>query len=141
MSSRDVKGWIPRLELFPHRESIGNGDSPLGRLFHGSLDSINIDLTKIRPGFFIVRGVIVNNMLVGPDYMLISPDSWKRGQWLGRVIRNIESLDCPLGIIPKFIKIRIKRKSLIGVIGPRRLPITRWVGEVQDRRIPFMGSC
>ena len=44
------------------------------------------------------------------------------------------------GVIPKFIKIRIKGKSLIMVIGPRRLPITIWVGEVQDRRIPFMGS-
>ena len=61
----------------------------------------------------MVRSVIVNNMLVGPDNMLISPDGWKRGQWLGQVMQNIETLYCPLGIIPKFIKIRIKGKSLI----------------------------
>ena len=51
------------------------------------------------------------------------------------------SLYFPLGVIPKLIKVRLKGKSLIRVIGPRRLPITRWVGIVQDRRIPFMGSC
>ena len=127
--------------MLSHSKSIENGDSLLGRLFHGFLDSINIDPTKIRPEVFIVRGVIVNNMLVGPDNMLIGPDGWKRGQWLGRVIKNIESLDCPMGIIPKFIKIRIKGKSFIGVIKSSRLPFTRWVGELQDRRIPFMGSC
>ena len=54
--------------------------------------------TKIRPEFFIVRGVIVINMMVGPDNMLIGPDSWKRGPWLGRVIQNIESLDFHWGI-------------------------------------------
>ena len=70
----DVECWIPRLEVFSHRESIGNGGSPLGTLFHGFLDSINIDQTKIRPEVFIVRGVIVDNMLVGPNNMLIGPD-------------------------------------------------------------------
>ena len=35
----------------------------------------------------MVRGVIVRNMLVGPDNMLIGPDGWKRGQWLVRVIQ------------------------------------------------------
>ena len=46
-----------------------------------------------------------------------------------------------MGVVPKLIKARIKGRSLIRVIGPRRLPITIWVGIVQDRRIPFMGSC
>ena len=32
-----------------------------------------------------------------------------------------------MGVIPNFIKIRVKGKSLSGVIGPRRVPITRWV--------------
>ena len=70
----DVKCWIPRFEVLSHRESIGNGGSPLGTLFHRFLDSINIDQTKIRPEVFIVRGVIVDNMLVGPNNMLIGPD-------------------------------------------------------------------
>ena len=35
-----------------------------------------------------------------------------------------------MDVIPKFIKIRFKGQSLIGVIGTRRIPITRWVGEV-----------
>ena len=30
-----------------------------------------------------------------------------------------------MGVIPKFVKVRVKGKSLSGVIGPRRLPITR----------------
>ena len=43
--------------------------------------------------------------------------------------------------MPKLIKVKIKGRSLTRVIGPWRLPITRWVGIVQDRRIPFMRSC
>ena len=122
MSSRDVKCWTSRFDVLSHRESIGNGDFPSGRLIHGFLDNINIDPAKLRFEFFIISGVIVDNMLVGPDNMLIGSDGWKSGQWLGRVIQTIESLDNPM---PKFIKIRIKGKSLIGVIGSRRLPITR----------------
>ena len=38
-----------------------------------------------------------------------------------RVIQNPESLYCPLGVIPKLIKIGIKGRSLIRVIGPWRL--------------------
>ena len=82
MSSRDVKGWISRLEVLSHRESVGNGDSALGRLFHGFLQSINIVPTKIRPELSIVRGVTVDNMLVGPDNMLVGPDGGKGGQSL-----------------------------------------------------------
>ena len=74
MSSRNVKCWISRLEVLSHSEGIGNGESPLGRLIHGFLDSINIDPTKIRPELFIVRGVSIDKMLVGPDNTLIGPD-------------------------------------------------------------------
>ena len=74
MSPRNVKGRIPRLKVLFHRECIGYGCSPLGGLFHGFVNSINIDPTKIRPEFFIVRGVIIDNMLVGPDNMLVGPD-------------------------------------------------------------------
>ena len=75
MSPRNVKGWIPRLKVVFHREGIWYGDSPLGGLFHGFLNSINIDQTKIRPEFFIiVRGVIIDNMLVGPNNMLFGHD-------------------------------------------------------------------
>ena len=74
MSPRNVKGWIPRLKVLFHREGIGYGCSPLGGLFHGSLNSINIDPTKFGPEFFIVRGVTIANMLVGPDDMLVGPD-------------------------------------------------------------------
>ena len=54
-----------------HRECTGYGDSPLGGLLHGFLDSINIDPTRIMPKLFIVRGVIVDNMLVRPNNMLV----------------------------------------------------------------------
>ena len=37
-----------------------------------------------------------------------------------------------MGLIPKFIKIRVKGKSLSVVLGPRRLPIT--LTGVQSRR-------
>ena len=65
------------------QEGMGNGDSSLGGLCHSFLDSINIDPTKIKSEFFIVRGVIVDNMLVGPDNMLVGPDGRTRGQWQG----------------------------------------------------------
>ena len=80
MSSRDVKCSIP---VVSHKESIGNGDSPLGGLFNSFLNSINTDPTKIRPENFIVRCVIVNNMLVGPNNMVLSPDGWKIGHVMG----------------------------------------------------------
>ena len=76
-------------------------------------------------------------MLVGPRDMLVGPNGWKRHDWLGRFIQDIESLDCPMGIIPKFIKVRVKGKSLSGVIDPRRLPITRWVCKLQLARSPL----
>ena len=63
-----------RVMVHFHGKGIGYGDSPLGGLFHGFLNSINIDPNKIRPEFFIVRGVIIDNMLVGPDNMLVRPD-------------------------------------------------------------------
>ena len=66
--------WIPRFKVLFHREGIGYGGSPLGGLFHGFLNSVNIDATKIRSELFIVRAVIVDNMLVGPDNMLVGPD-------------------------------------------------------------------
>ena len=62
------------LRWFFHRECIGYGDSPFGGLFHGILNSIKIDPTKIKPEFFIVRGVIIDNMLVGPNDMLVNPN-------------------------------------------------------------------
>ena len=96
----------------------------MGRLFHGFLNSVHIDPTKIRPEFFLVRGVIGHE-----------GRTW--GQGGRRVIQNTDILYCPLGVIPKLIKVRIKGRSLIRVIGPSILPITRWVGIVQDRRIPF----
>ena len=83
MSPRNVKGWIPRLKVPFHRESIGYGDSPLVGLFDGFLKSIHIYPTKIRPEVFIIMCVIANNMLDGPDNMLIGSDGGKRGQWLG----------------------------------------------------------
>ena len=74
MSSRDVKCWLPRLKVLFHRESIGNGDFPLDRLFNSFLNSIDIDPTIIRLEVFIVRCIIVNNILSGPNNMLIGPD-------------------------------------------------------------------
>ena len=44
-----------------------------------------------------------------------------------------------MGVIPEFIRIWIKGKSLSRVIGPWRLPITRWVGEVQRQKDPTHG--
>ena len=67
-------GWIPRHKVLFHREGIGYGDSPLSGLFHGFPNSINIDPTKIRPEYFIVWDVIVDNLLVGPENMLIGLD-------------------------------------------------------------------
>ena len=63
MSPRNVEGWIPRYKVIFHREGIRYRDSPLGGLFDGFLNSINIDPTKIRPEFFIVRGVIIDRIL------------------------------------------------------------------------------
>ena len=83
MPSSDVKCWVPRLEVPFHRKGIGNGDSPLCKLFNSSLNSISIDPTKIDPEFFIIRHVIINNMFVGPKNMLVGPDGLERGQWLG----------------------------------------------------------
>ena len=91
----------------------------MGRLFHGCLNSIHIDPTKIRPEFFIVRGLMTDIMLVGPKNVLVGHEGRTWGQSGCRVIENTESLYCPLGIIPKLIKVRIKGKSLIRVIGPR----------------------
>ena len=59
MSPRNVKGWIPRFKALFHREGIGYGVSPLGGLFHGFLNSINIDPIKMRPEVFIVRCIII----------------------------------------------------------------------------------
>ena len=74
MSPRNDNGWIPRLEVLSHREGIGYGDSRLGELLHSFLNSINIDPAKIRPEVFIVRGVIIDNMLVEPNNMLVGPN-------------------------------------------------------------------
>ena len=74
MSPRSVKCWIPRFNVLFHKECIGYGDSPLGGLLHGFLNSINIGPTKIKPELFIVRGVIIDNMLVGPNNMLVGPN-------------------------------------------------------------------
>ena len=82
MSTRDVKCGVPRLEVFSHREKVLGMETPIGWTVHGFLNSININPTEIRPEFFIIRCVIVNNMLVGPDNMLIGPDGGKKGQWL-----------------------------------------------------------
>ena len=84
---------------------------------------------------------MVDSMLVGPKVMLVGHEGRTWGQSGRRVIHNAESLYYSLGVIPKLIKVGIKGRSLVRVIGPWRLPITRWVGIVQDRRIPFMGSC
>ena len=72
--------WVPRFKVPFHTECIGYGDSPLGRLFHSFLDSIHIDPTKIRHEFFIVRGFIINSILVGPNNMLVHHDGGTWGQ-------------------------------------------------------------
>ena len=66
MSSRDGKCWVLRPEVPFPRKSVGNGDSPLGGQLNSFLDSISIDQTKIKPEFFIIRFVIVDNMFVCP---------------------------------------------------------------------------
>ena len=83
MSPRNIKCWIHRFQVPFHRECIGYGDSPLGGLFHGFLNSINIDPTKTRPELFIVRGVIIDSILVRPNNMLVGPMGLSRGQWNG----------------------------------------------------------
>ena len=71
-------------------------------------------------------------MFIGPKMMLVGHEGRTWGQSGRRVIQNAVSLYCPLGVIPKLIKVRIKGKALIRIIGPRRLPISRWVSIVQD---------
>ena len=126
MPSRNVKCRIPRFQVLLHRECIRYGDSPLGRLFHGFLNSIHIDLTNIWPEVFIVRGLRTDIMLVGPKNMLVGHEG-KTGVKVNHESSKILRVCIALWVIPKFIKVRVKGKSLIRVIGPRRLPITRWV--------------
>ena len=83
MMPRDGKCWVSRLEVPLHWKCVGNGNSPLGGLFNGFLNSVNIDPTKIWPEGFIIRGVFVNIMFVGPKNMLIGPNGRKRGHLLG----------------------------------------------------------
>ena len=90
----------------------------MGRLFHGFLDSVHIDPTKVRPEFLIVRCLMIDNMLVGCKFMLVGHEGRTWGQSGLRVIQYTESLYCPLGVIPKLIIVRIKGRSLIRVIGP-----------------------
>ena len=73
-SRSECPSVCPVLFRFQH------GDSPLGRLFHGFLNSIHIQPTKIRPEFFIVRGLRTDIMLVGPKNMLVGHEGRTGGE-------------------------------------------------------------
>ena len=66
MSPGDVKCLVSRLEVPLHMKCVGTRDSLLSGLFTDFQNRINIDPTKLRPEFFIIRSIIVNNMFVGP---------------------------------------------------------------------------
>ena len=112
--------------MLPHRIPSG-GNSPLSGFMEGCLNGMFVDPAKIGPGLFKINGLSLDSMFV------LSNLGVARGM-------SESVVNSPLKMA-KFINPGVMCIMLGGLWGTGGLSSCGRVGVIQDRWVPFMGTC